>query len=226
MTAYLTIDTSDRSVIGLVERGGGGACVAKASWESPDSRHHAETLVPMVSRILDEAGVERPDAVVAGRGPGAFTGLRAGLMTARMLAAAWGLPVYGAGSLEALAVAGVGEAGEVLALVDARRRELFALRARRSGVAGALEVLDGPRIVKPADVAAELERRPARLVVSREGLYPRLLGDAHVVSCLPEAMVARVEFLRAQGCDAVFSTEPLYLRRPDIHGGGVPQPSA
>ena len=117
----LTVDTSDRSIVGVVEA---GATLEEIACErSADARRHAESLAPMVERAT---GGNRPDMIVAGTGPAAFTGLRAGLVTARALARAWGVPLYGVSSLEALALGGAMRAlDDILAVIDARRRELF-----------------------------------------------------------------------------------------------------
>lgn len=109
--------------------------------------------------LLTAAGVSVRDLdeVVVGVGPGGFTGLRIGLATALGLGQALGIPVTGASSLEALALA-VGEVAPEDALVaavqDARRRELFAAvyRHRR----GNLEVVLGPTALAPEDLAAHL----------------------------------------------------------------------
>ncbi len=223
----LTIDTSDRSIVG-VAREELGTITELAREVSTDSRHHAETLTPMVASVLAHAGIEKPDAIVAGTGPAAFTGLRAGLMTARALARAWDVPLYGVSSLEVLALAGTRLGfNEVLAVIDARRKELFALRARPMG-GDDVAIVSGPEIVKPADIVDILARAEAALVSSHPDLYGEL-ADASDVQCEPAIMaslalshVARQE----AGEDIDLGTEPQYLRRPDIHGGGVSQPAA
>lgn len=67
----LTIDTSDRSIVG-VAREELGTITELAREVSTDSRHHAETLTPMVASVLAHAGIEKPDAIVAGTGPAAY----------------------------------------------------------------------------------------------------------------------------------------------------------
>ncbi|AWE42039.1 tRNA (adenosine(37)-N6)-threonylcarbamoyltransferase complex dimerization subunit type 1 TsaB [Actinobaculum sp. 313] len=205
----LTIDTSDRSVVGVVRRDESGP-TELAREISADARHHAETLTPMVQRLLEASDVMRPDMVIVGTGPGAFTGLRAGLMTGRALSRGWNVPIYGVSSLESLAAA-AGD-GEVLAVIDARRREVFTLRARVTG--DDVEVLSGPTIAAPS----ALEPAPT-IAVQREW---RELPDAVVVQCEPVAMVRVALAYLYQGEEAKLGAEPQYLRRPDIHGG-VPQ---
>lgn len=224
---FLTIDTSDRSIVG-VARHDLGTVSEVAREVSADSRHHAETLSPMVAAALSHSGIEKPDAIIAGTGPAAFTGLRAGLITARSLARAWNIPLYGVSSLEVLALAGTRMGfNEVLSVIDARRKELFVLRARP--MAGDdIAIISGPEIVRPADLATLLEGSEAGVVSSNRELYPEL-ARAHSAQCEPALMtsLALSHIARQEAGEAIeLGTEPQYLRRPDIHGGGVPQPTA
>lgn len=223
----LTIDTSDRSIVG-VAREELGTLTEEAREVSSDSRHHAETLTPMVSSALVSAGIEKPHVIVVGTGPAPFTGLRAGLVTARALARAWDVPLYGVSSLEVLALAGTRLGfNEVLAVIDARRKELFTLRARPMG-GDDVAIISGPEIVKPADLSGILVRAEAAIVSSHPDLYPEL-AVACEVQCEPAIMASlALSHLarREAGEDIDMGTEPQYLRRPDIHGGGVNQPAA
>ena len=208
----LTVDTSGRSIVGVVEA---GATLAEVACErSADARRHAESLAPMVERAT---GGNRPDMVVAGTGPAAFTGLRAGLVTARALARAWDVPLYGVSSLEALALGGAMRGlDDILAVIDARRRELFVLRARRLGPDD-VAVVSGPEIAARADLPA----RPETAIVTPDpSLCPELDG-ALAVECRPEYLARRALALlaRKEAGEAVrLDTEPQYLRRPDVHG--------
>ena len=99
--AVLAIDTSAAVAVSLTDDD--GAPLASRSVDS--SRHHAELLAPMIRDVLAEVGLSPSDliAVVAGTGPAPFTGLRAGLVTARMIALAREIPLFGVSSLDALA---------------------------------------------------------------------------------------------------------------------------
>lgn len=102
--------------------------VAEARLALP--RRHAEALAPQMRFVCEQAGVSLDDidAVAVDHGPGLYTGLRAGLATAKATAAALGLDVVPVGSLEALAygAAAVAQPGEtVLSVLDARRGEVF-----------------------------------------------------------------------------------------------------
>ena len=70
-----------------------------------DARRHGELLAPTIQALLDEAWIPRQDvtAIAVGVGPGPFTGLRVGLVTARMLASVLEIPVYGVCTLDVLA---------------------------------------------------------------------------------------------------------------------------
>ena len=208
----LTVDTSDRSIVGVVEA---GATLEEIACErSADARRHAESLAPMVERAT---GGNRPDMIVAGTGPAAFTGLRAGLVTARALSRAWGVPLYGVSSLEALALGGAMRGlDDILAVIDARRRELFVLRARRLGPDD-VAVVSGPEIAARADLPARPE---TAIVTPNPNLCPELEG-AMALECRPEYLARRALALlaRREAGEAVrLDTEPQYLRRPDVHG--------
>lgn len=230
MTVYLTIDTSAGIEIGVVSESAGVVKVL-AFLASPDTRHHAENLTPMVKEALSAADISRADAIIAGRGPAAFTGLRAGLVTARTLAAVWGVPLYGLSSLEVLALAGA-DAGVNIAVpvIDACRKEVYALRARAMGPDD-LEILSEAEVIAPALLAQKLDDAPAVIVKHSgdENLYPDLGHEEQIVTVSPDVWV-RLLLSRQSRCDAGedldLSTEPLYLRRPDVHAQAHAQPRA
>ncbi|MCC5784967.1 tRNA (adenosine(37)-N6)-threonylcarbamoyltransferase complex dimerization subunit type 1 TsaB, partial [Kocuria sp. CCUG 69068] len=124
----LCLDSSAVASAALVT----GAGEVLGSYASPDTRSHAEVLAPAVRDLLAGRGVTGADldGVLVGTGPGPFTGLRAGIATARALAFAWDVPLHGLMSLEALAQDAAGPARaagheEFLVLTDARRREVY-----------------------------------------------------------------------------------------------------
>lgn len=149
-----------------------------ARYESEDTRSHAEVMGPYAQAALQDAGVrgEDLDAILTGTGPGPFTGLRAGIVTARALGFAWSVPVYGMMSLTALAeraVSGVVaedtageenverafasaegaelvEGAELLVLSDARRREVYSARYRVN--AEGYSLVDGPNVCPASEI--------------------------------------------------------------------------
>ena len=114
---------------------------------------YADTLLPLIDGMLEEAGLEKADveAVAVTRGPGSFTGVRIGVATAKGLAYALKCPLYAVSTLDAMAAAMLFERRErewAVPLLDARRGELFAGIYRRSG--GWVEAVDAPA-AKPID---------------------------------------------------------------------------
>ncbi len=190
-----------------------------------DPRRHAELLMPMVEEALRSAGVQRGDLtmIAVGRGPGPFTGLRVGLVCARTLALALGVPVHGVTSLDALALqvhdCGAVRPGQSFVVAsDARRREVYWRRyvvaAHQSGDLPVRPSSD-PQVCRPAELALAGDRCFGRGVV----LYPDLLGPAPQSPLDPGAgAVARtaVAELARRDPGSTATTEPLYLRRPDV----------
>jgi len=86
---------------------------------------HSELLAPAITHVLADAGADRADltAIAVGVGPGPYTGLRVGIVTARVLGAVLGIPVHGVCSLDIIA-ADV-KAPRFLVATDARRREVY-----------------------------------------------------------------------------------------------------
>ena len=198
----VAIDTSSAISVAITDDGAGVA-LARASVFSP--RGHAELLSDLVRQALAEAGATRADitAVVAGTGPAPFTGLRVGLVTARTLALAWRVPAWGVCSLDAIGA----EHRDVLAVADARRREVYWARY----VAG-LRV-DGPEVGAPASVLV----KDGDIVVGRGAvLYPDAFPGA--LEGDPDPLWLAKEAVRRRSAGEDLPTEPLYLRRPDVHG--------
>ena len=122
----LALDTATPAV--TVALHDGSTVLAETS--ATDRRRHAELLAPAIERVLAQAGAGASDLtdVAVGTGPGPFTGLRVGLVTARMTASALGLRLHGVSTLDALAAQAVedGTVGsDFLVATDARRREVY-----------------------------------------------------------------------------------------------------
>jgi tRNA threonylcarbamoyl adenosine modification protein YeaZ len=179
-----------------------------------DARRHGELLAPGIERVLAAAGRSRAEltAVAVGVGPGPFTGLRVGLMTARALGDALEIPVHGVCTLDILAaaaLAGAGPGRDFAVATDARRREVYwaeydARGRRRSD----------PAVDRPAEIAAKLTGRP----VAGQGpvLYPDSFPQP-LEPALPSAAVLAELTARLLAADpgALLPPYPLYLRRPD-----------
>ena len=176
-------------------------------------RRHTEVLVPGVARLLKAAEVAAGaiERVVVDRGPGLYTGLRVGIATALGLALATGADLVEVTSLEVLAAAAarLGATGELVALVDGRRGEVFAQRYSLE----ALAALDAPRVVRPEVLAPELAERPALLCGDGARRYREALGAGEVLDLAVPSPAAALELARGRG--AVEAVVPLYLREAD-----------
>ena len=178
-----------------------------------DGRRHGELLAPMVAKVMADAGVARADltAVAVGVGPGPYTGLRVGLVTARVLGAVLGIPVYGVCSLDVIAAATVlatPPGGEFLVATDARRKEVYWACYDAAG-----RRLQGPSVGSAGSIPGAAE-----LPVAGTGgqLYPEafgaVIGPAHPDARTLCAIVAAQLGERTVGSPAAPSPGPSPAR--------------
>lgn len=199
----LAIDTAITVAVGLAR---GTEVLAEVVVD--DTRAHVEQLMPSVQAACAQADVALTDLdrVVVGLGPGPFTGLRVGIVTAQVIAATTHSPLHGVCTLDVLAAQAVAEDsaacgdGFVVA-IDARRKELY--WAQYDGAGRRI----GEAIVGPAtDIPAVPVAGPGAAV------YPDVLGE-RTVSLAQQLAPGSFAIGGAHLPDA--GTEPLYLRRPD-----------
>ena len=226
----IALDTQSATAVAIIED---GRVIARAHNDS--GRHHAESITPLVREALQAAGLPAQladagiDRVLVGTGPAPFTGLRAGLVSARVLARVAGVPAYGVSALDVIARQGLDllpPDTHVYAIADARRRELYWGSYLAAGpddvtLEGRLEVGD------VASLLAAMRHAPGLVVagapipahsapaLARADLGPQIELDPAVMSRIVATRLTRGESDR-------LGTDPLYLRRPDIQG----QPTA
>lgn len=166
----LALETSTRR--GSVALVGSGRLIAERWHEEPQA--HGERLLGLVDDLFKEADDLSPrdlQAIAAGHGPGAFTGLRVGLAMAQGLATGLGIPAIGVSSLQAMALGlAPGVRGRRWPILDARRGEFFVACYAEDGTE-----LIAPEAVAKAKFADRLRHLQAK--VGGQSCPDWLLGD-------------------------------------------------
>jgi tRNA threonylcarbamoyladenosine biosynthesis protein TsaB len=218
----LGISTSTKQVGAAI----GGHEGVLASSHSARGKRHAENLAPAIDFVRRQARVELDDisAVAVDIGPGLFTGLRVGVAAAKAVAHALRVPMIGISSLDLLAWPLRHTSREIVAVIDARRGEVFAARYRPTP--GGVQRLAEPMVCGPDDLRAELQARDADYLVVGDGGLRYADDLADIVSAeiaeqhlaYPNASsLVQLAHARAIREDFVqpWQLEPLYLRPPD-----------
>jgi tRNA threonylcarbamoyladenosine biosynthesis protein TsaB len=204
----LAVDTATPAV--TVALHDGTAVVAESS--QVDARRHGELLLPAVDRVLGDAGtgLDAVTGVVVGVGPGPYTGLRVGLVTAATFGSVLSVPVYGLCTLDGLAYAAglSGLEGPFAVATDARRKEVYWARyeAPRTRIGE-------PAVDRPADIAEQLAGLP--VVGAGAALYPDAFPDARGPEHVSAGALAALAAERLAAGAQLLPPQPLYLRRPD-----------
>ena len=184
-----------------------------------DPRRHGELLAPGIAAVLQQAGADRRDLtdLAVGTGPGPFTGLRVGLVTAHALGLALSLHLHGVCTLDVLAAQALadGTAGlddEFIVATDARRREVYWAAYSDSIDVVVPQRVDGPHVDRAAGIP-----RAGRPVVGRGAeLYTEDLGPMTGPRD-PSAAALATLVVQALATGRRFDDlEPRYLRRPDV----------
>lgn len=236
--SYLFIDTCAGAGVALVNPENLSDVLVKVN---PDGKAQVEALSFLVDAVVQEGG--RPQKIVVSRGPAPFTGLRVGLVTARTLGFAWDIPVVGVDELRLQAQAGAavlsgpgspaqtgGRAPHwIVSLMDARRHEVYAGLFKPDPTGGSL-MQCGTDWVGPASHLEDVTQGWDRDFAGFADAGVFLVGNA-VAQVSGQTVDVRFEDLaraatslvnsaegdpEAQRELALLSTEPQYLRRPDI----------
>ncbi|GAB4080494.1 tRNA (adenosine(37)-N6)-threonylcarbamoyltransferase complex dimerization subunit type 1 TsaB [Modestobacter muralis] len=194
----LALDTATPTlVVGLARWSPDGGTEVLAERAVESGNRHAELLTPAVREVLAEAGAAMADldAVVTGLGPGPYTGLRVGIVTAAAFGDARGLPVHGVCSLDAIG------SGARSVVTDARRKEVHWATYDGTG-----QRLTGPGVDRPEDA-------PVGDPVVGDVRFAERLGRTVTAADVTTAGLVRAA-VPLLGRPPV-PLEPLYLRRPD-----------
>lgn len=214
MTTYLALDTSATASAAVHRQ---GETVAHRATDS--HRNHSEVLAGFINDVLTEASLDPTnplglDAIFVGVGPGPFTGLRAGIITAQTLAHVWGLPVHGVLSHDGLAHRVAPDAfrmgaEEFIVATDARRKEVY--WAHYDNIGGQPHRVHGPFVTAPQDVT-ELP-----VYGAGAGLYPdQLRGMTGFTDAVPDAAdLAAYGAVALRRGQELLPVEPQYLRGHD-----------
>jgi tRNA threonylcarbamoyl adenosine modification protein YeaZ len=196
----LALDTATPTLLaGLARWSPAAGAEVLAERAVPSGNRHAELLTPAIQGVLADARATMRDldAVVTGLGPGPFTGLRVGVVTAVALADARQLPVLGVCSLDAIG------SGARTVVTDARRKEIYWATYADDGAC-----TDGPGVVRPEELG-----RPGPYV-GDPGFGARL-GAEVTPADVTTAGLLRAASSRLADPSSSGPLVPLYLRRPD-----------
>lgn len=185
---------------------------------------HSRHLMAIIHEILSRCNCEPADmgGIAVTRGPGTFTGLRIGISTVKGLAAATGTPVVGVSSLAALAHPLAMMARPVVAMIDARRGEIY--HAIYNAKAGSMELTAPVAVSTPETVALKIPSKAIlvgsgavcyREVFENRGVQVRFeAATGHVIRASSVGMLAMARFER-QESDPIDTLVPEYIRKSD-----------
>jgi tRNA threonylcarbamoyladenosine biosynthesis protein TsaB len=218
----LALDTATAQV--SVAIGDAGAVVG--SVQLVGGRRHAEQLAPAIEYLFRECAVDKDHlaGIAVGTGPGLFTGLRVGVTTAKVMAQALRIPVVGIPSLDLVAYPLRHTSRLVVAVLDARRREVF--HASYRAVPGGVQRVSDYEVTTPRELVADLQTETGGVLLAGDGVarfrdefavldHAEVAGPEHAapsVASLVELATARME---REEFDAPWDIHPLYLRQSD-----------
>ncbi len=199
--AILVIDSATTRVVvalGALD----GTLIDALDW--PAGYRHGETLLPAIADLFGRSGIERAllAAIVVGTGPGAFTGLRVGLATAKGLAHGLGCPIVGISTAEALLVGAAPRSVLVLPAGPSDRLVVRHGEAARLVPAGSEPDLEPGETLVAVDLA---ERAPADAVARGEAARSALAGALVTLGA---------ERVRAGDVDDLAGLVPEYVTLP------------
>ena len=191
----LAIDTSVGVSVAILRSNG-----ELTQSQAVDHGMQGELTADLISQVVAKSGLAIAEVtdVVVGVGPGPFTGLRVGLVTASVFAHARGVPIHGICSLDAIAL---DYEKPCVVVTDGRRKELY--WARYEG-----KRIDEPQVSKPEDLLAQFP--DAEFVGPGAQLYPDVISGKAL-----ELKAGSLAKLFASGTAQLVDVSPMYLRKPD-----------
>ncbi len=186
-------------------------------------RGQAEHLVPLVEEVMLDVGLDYQelDAVITTVGPGAFTGLRIGLSTARSLALALSIPIYGITTLQVLALEYVQRCdlkGQLVVLIETKRDDFYVQVFDKSG-----RPLKEASALLAEDIAGLLiDTEPVVFIGDAIGRFQDVLGEVAPEGIyeegydLPSSSVMSQALVKGVSGVILENTEPVYLRDADV----------
>jgi len=207
MSVLVAIETtSNRSSVAMLD----DDVLTERIHDAP--RGHVEFCMPAILDLVGARGLAAIDRIAVGVGPGAFTGMRVGVQTAKTLAHTLDVPLIAVSSLEALAAADV-QPGAILACMHAFRGEVFAALFERGGD-GTLQRRSEDAVLSPAEAAALAAEHAARILGTGPERFPEQLGE--IAATYPSAAeVARIAATGGGTAVDALTLEPRYLRRSE-----------
>jgi tRNA threonylcarbamoyladenosine biosynthesis protein TsaB len=231
----LSFDTSEKvATVALVDRGRVVGASNSAEWLSrqtdPQAVGQSTAVVSLIKSVLEVSDVcpEQVAAIAMSNGPGSFTGLRVGVVVARMLCYAWSKPLVAVDSLEVSAAKlsqrrGLAAGDTIWAAVNGQRRQLFGAKYEVGETAdgqGGLVVVEAQRLHHHEDWLAQLESKDhvtgAGTIVLKEQVESRIAAE------IPELELACCDAIGVAGLaesrlesgsfDDLWKVAPVYFR--------------
>jgi tRNA threonylcarbamoyladenosine biosynthesis protein TsaB len=218
----LALDTATEQVSVAVARDG----AVLGAVQLAGGRRHAEQLAPAIEYLVRETGVrlEQLAAIAVGSGPGLFTGLRVGITTAKVMAQALRIPVVAIPSLDLVAYPLRHSSRLIVAVLDARRREVF--HAGYHAVPGGVQRAWEYTVSTPAELVADLETVTTGILLAGDGVarfrdefatleHAEAAGAEHAAPSVAALVALATARMEREEFAPPWDVHPLYLRQSD-----------
>lgn len=219
----LALDTSSITSVALIKQDTNKTITTLTETTFYNTKHHAENLATAIQTNLTKShtNTKNIDAIIVGKGPGPFTGLRAGIVTAKTLAYTWQKPLYGICSLDALAHQAneITTETEFLITTNAKRQEVYWAHYRKQPTK-----TEPTKLIKINQVCvSKATNIPLSKSLPTFGEGPKLYPQAFQPTpnyaqklIYPLAShLGKIALQKLQNQNYLENESPLYLRHPD-----------